>query len=78
MGINNEILCIFYKKFMMLQFNRKSVPTTYDELLYELRSIHALKNLTSPKAKPLWKLEKITKTASRFVSALNLKRLLTN
>ena len=70
------VISLLLLSLLRLKLARKSVPTTYDELLYELRSIHALKILTSPKAKPLWKLEKISKTASRFIKTLNLKRLL--
>ena len=72
------VISLLLLSLLRLKLARKSVLTSYDELLYELRSIHALKILTSPKAKPLWKLEKITKTASRFFKTLNLKRLLAN
>jgi transposase len=70
------VISLLLLSLLRLKLARKSVPTSYDKLLYELRSIHALKILTSPKAKPLWKLEKITKTAYKFVRVLNLKRLL--
>ncbi len=70
------VISLLLLSLLRLKLARKSVSTSYDELLYELRSIHALKILTSPKAKPLWKLEKISKTASRFIKTLNLKRLL--
>ncbi len=70
------MISLILLSLLRLKLARKSVPTSYDELLYELRSIHALKILTSPKAKSLWKLEKITKIASKFVRVLNLKRLL--
>ena len=72
------VIALLLLSLLRLKLARKSVSASYDELLYELRSIHALKILTSPNAKPLWKLEKITKTASRFFKTLNLKRLLTN
>jgi transposase len=72
------VISLLLLSLLRLKLARKSVPASYDHLLHELRSIHALKILTSPKAKPLWKLEKITKTASRFFSTLNLKRLLAN
>ncbi len=71
------VISLLLLSLLRLKLARKSVPTTYDELLYELRSIHALKILTSSNAKPLWKLEKITKIASKFFKTLNLKRLLT-
>ena len=70
------VISLLLLSLLRLKLARKSVPATYDDLLYELRTIHALKILPSPKAKPLWKLEKISKTASRFFKALNLKRLL--
>ena len=70
------VISLLLLSLLRLKLARKSVPTSYDELLHELRSIHALKILASPKAKPLWKLEKIPKTASRFFRALNLNRLL--
>ena len=70
------VISLLLLSLLRLKLARKSISTSYDELLYELRSIHALKILTSPKAKPLWKLEKITKVASRFSKTLNLKRLL--
>ena len=72
------VIALLLLSLLRLKLARKSVPASYEELLYELRSIHALKILASPNAKPLWKLEKITKTASRFFKTLNLKRLLTN
>jgi len=72
------VISLLLLSLLRLKLARKSVPASYDELLHELRSIHALKILTSPNAKPLWKLEKITKSASRFFRTLNLKRLLTN
>jgi len=70
------VISLLLLSLLRLKLARKSVPTSYDKLLYELRSIHALKILPSPKAKPLWKLEKIAKNASKFVRILNLKRLL--
>ena len=70
------VISLLLLSLLRLKLARKSVPTSYDELLHELRSIHALKIMPSPKAKPLWKLEKITKTASKLVRTLNLKRLL--
>jgi|GEM_PF-2469913 len=70
------VISLLLLSLLRLKLARKSVPTSYEELLHELRSIHALKILASPKAKPLWKLEKIPKTASRFFRALNLNRLL--
>jgi len=72
------VISLLLLSLLRLKLARKSISASYDELLYELRSIHALKILTSPKAKPLWKLEKITKVASRFFKTLNLKRLLAN
>jgi len=70
------VISLLLLSLLRLKLARKSVPTSYDELLHELRTIHALKIMPSPKAKPLWKLEKITKTASKLVRTLNLKRLL--
>ena len=70
------VISLLLLSLLRLKLARRSVPVSYDELLYELRSIHALKILPSPKAKPLWKLEKINKTASKFIRILNLKRLL--
>jgi len=70
------VISLLLLSLLRLKLARKSVPASYKELLYELRSIHALKILTSPKAKPLWRLEKITKNASRFFRELNLRRLL--
>ena len=72
------VISLLLLSLLRLKLARKSIATSYDELLYELRSIHVLKILTSLKAKPLWKLEKITKNASKFFRALNLKRLLAN
>ena len=70
------VISLLLLSLLRLKLARKSVPTSYNELLYELRSIHALKISPSPKAKSLWKLEKINKTASKFVRILNLKHLL--
>jgi transposase len=70
------VISLLLLSLLRLKLARKSVPTSYDELLYELRSIHTLKIITSPKAKSLWKLEKITKNVSKFVRVLYLKRLL--
>jgi len=70
------VISLLLLSLLRLKLARKSVPTSYDELLHELRTIHALKIMPSPKAKPLWKLENITKTASKLVRTLNLKRLL--
>jgi len=72
------VISLLLLSLLRLKLARKSVPTSYNEFLYELRSIHVLKILTSPKAKPLWKLEKITKNASKFFRALILRRLLAN
>lgn len=72
------VVALLLLSLLRLKLARKQVPTTYDELLSELRSIHALKILPSPNAKPLWKLEKIPKTASKIVRILNLKHLLAN
>jgi len=72
------VVALLLLSLLRLKLARKSVPTNYNELLHELRSIHALKILPSPKAKPLWKLEKIPKTAANLVRTLNLKRLLTS
>lgn len=72
------VIALLLLSLLRLTLARKSVPMSYDELLHELRSIHALKILPSPNATPLWKLEKIPKTASKLVRTLNLKSLLTN
>jgi len=72
------VISLLLLSLLRLKLARKAVPTSYNELLSELRAIHVLKILTSPKAKPLWKLEKITKNASKFFRALNLRRLLAN
>lgn len=71
------VISLLLLSLLRLKLARKSVPTSYDELLHELRTIHALKILPSPKAKPLWKLERIPETASKIAKILNLKRLLT-
>lgn len=70
------VIALLLLSLLRLKLARKSIPVSYDELLSELRSIHLLKISTSPTSKPLWKPEKITKTASKFVKSLNLKRLL--
>jgi len=72
------VIALLLLSLLRLKLARKSVPMSYDKLLHELRSIHALKILPSPKAKPLWKLENIPKSASKLVRILNLKRLLAN
>ena len=72
------VISLLLLSLLRLKLARKSVPTSYDELLSELRAIHALKILTSPKAKPLWKLEKIPKHASKLFRTLILRRLLSN
>ena len=70
------VISLLLLSLLRLKLTRKSILVSYDELLDELRSVHALKIISSPKAKPLWKLEKISKNASNFVRILNLKRLL--
>ena len=70
------VISLLLLSLLRLKLARKSIPASYDDLLHELRSIHALKILTSPKARPLWKLEKIPKSASKFFRALNLRHLL--
>ena len=72
------VISLLLISLLRLKLARKSVPMSYDELLHELRAIHALKILPSPKAKPLWKLEKIPKNASKLIRTLNLKHLLSN
>jgi len=72
------VISLLLLSLLRLKLARKSVPTSYDELLYELRVIHALKILTAPNAKPLWKLEKIPKSASKLFKTLNLRHLLPN
>ncbi len=70
------VISLLLLSLLRLKLTRKSILVSYDELLDELRSVHALKIVSSPKAKPIWKLEKISKNASNFVRILNLKRLL--
>ncbi|TXT56346.1 MAG: hypothetical protein BAJALOKI1v1_1920006 [Promethearchaeota archaeon] len=70
------VIALLLLSLLRLKLAKKRVSTSYEALLYELRSIHALKILPSPKATPLWKLEKIPKTASKIARTLNLKRLL--
>ena len=72
------VMSLLLLSLLRLKLARKSIPTSYKTLLSELRTLHALKILPSPKAKPLWKLETIPKNASKFVRALNLKRLIEN
>jgi len=72
------VISLLLLSLLRLKLARKSVPTSYDELLYELRVIHALKILTAPNAKPLWILEKIPKSASKLFKTLNLRHLLPN
>jgi len=72
------VLALLLLSLLRLKLARRSLSMSYDKLLHELRSIHALKIVPSPKAKPLWKLEKIPKSASRLVRELKLKRLLTS
>jgi transposase len=72
------VIALLLLSLLRLKLSRKQVPTSYDELLHELRSIHALKIMPSSKSTPLWKLEKIPKTASKIARTLDLKRLLAN
>ncbi len=72
------VISLLLLSLLRLKLARKSVHRSYDELLYELRVIHALKILTAPNAKPLWKLEKIPKSASKLFKTLNLRHLLPN
>ncbi|MHA1150890.1 MAG: IS1634 family transposase [Promethearchaeota archaeon] len=70
------VLALLLLSLLRLKLARRSFPTSYDKLLHDLRSIHALKIMPSPKAKPLWKLEKMPKMASKIARILNLKRQL--
>ena len=72
------VISLLLLSLLRLKLARKSVHRSYNELLYELRVIHALKILTAPNAKPLWKLEKIPKSASKLFKTLNLRHLLPN
>ncbi|TFG10151.1 MAG: IS1634 family transposase [Promethearchaeota archaeon] len=70
------VIALLLLSLLRLKLARKSVHVSYDELLGELKAIHVLKILPSPKAQTVWRLEKIPKTASKIVRALNLKHLL--
>lgn len=72
------VISLLLLSLLRLKLARKSVPASYDEILGELRFVHILKVLASPKAKPLWKLDKTNEIATKFVKKLNLKRLLEN
>lgn len=70
------VIALLLLSLLRLKLARNAVPTSYNELLNELRSLHVLKIVPSSKAIPLWKLERIPKKASNFVKILKLKRLL--
>jgi len=72
------VIGLLLLSLLRLKLARKSILTSYDELLYQLRSIHALKILLPSKARTLWKLERIPLSASNIFRALNLRHLLIN
>lgn len=70
------VMALLLLSVLRLKLARIAIPISYADLLSELRSVHALKILTSPTAEPLWTLEKVPKSASKLFKTLNLKRVL--
>lgn len=72
------VIGLLLLSLLRLKLARNSILTSYDELLYQLRSIHALKILLPSKERTLWKLERIPLSASNIFRVLNLRHLLIN
>lgn len=72
------VISLLLLSLLRLKLVRKSISTSYKEILGELRAVHAIKILTSPKARLLWKLDNLDKNTLKLVTKLNLKRLLAN
>ncbi|WP_457556798.1 IS1634 family transposase [Candidatus Harpocratesius sp.] len=70
------VIALLLLSLLRLKLTRKSVPVSYEELLDELSSVHALRINTSPKSIPLWKLDSVNGLALKLVKKLKLKNLL--
>ncbi|MHA1475723.1 MAG: IS1634 family transposase [Promethearchaeota archaeon] len=70
------VIALLLLSLLRLKLTRKSVPISYEELLDELSSVHALMIKTSPKAVPLWKLDSVNGLALKLTKKLKLMSLL--
>ncbi|MHA2019828.1 MAG: IS1634 family transposase [Promethearchaeota archaeon] len=70
------VIALLFLSLLRLKLTRKSVPISYEELIDELSSVHALMIKTSPKAVPLWKLDSLNGLALKLTKKLKLMSLL--
>ena len=70
------VIALLLLSLLRLTLARKSTPVSYEDLLDELSSVHALMIKTSPKAVPLWKLDSVNGLALKLTKKLKLKNLL--
>ena len=70
------VIALLLISLLRLTLTKKSVPISYEELLDELRSVHVVKIMSSPKANPLWKLDSASGLALKLTKKLKLKDLL--
>ncbi|MHA1342287.1 MAG: hypothetical protein ACTSO2_20125, partial [Promethearchaeota archaeon] len=70
------VLSLLLISLLRLRLTRQSVAISYDELLDELRSIHAIKIELSKEGGSLWRLESTTGLALKLIKKLKLSDLL--
>ncbi len=70
------VLSLLLLSLLRLTLSENGIFLTYDEIMDELNSIHALEIITSPKGKSLWKLDSFGKKAVKIANKLKLKALL--
>ncbi|MHA1341738.1 MAG: IS1634 family transposase [Promethearchaeota archaeon] len=70
------VLSLLLISLLRLKLTRQSVAISYDELLDELRSIHAIKIEISKEGGSLWRLESTTGLALKLIKKLKLNDLL--
>jgi len=70
------VLAYLLMSLLRLTLARNSLPTTFQDIQDELGSIHVMKILPSPKAKPLWKLESLKGLSLKLAKKLKFKSIL--
>ncbi len=70
------VIALLLLSLLRLTLAKNSTAVSYEELLDELRSVHALKIMTAPNAVPLWKIDSTSGLALKLTKKLKLKDLL--
>ena len=70
------ILSLLLLSLLRLKLSQNKFLITYDEILEQLSSLHALQILTTPRGEPFWKLDTADPLATKLGRKLKLKNLL--